>query len=163
MRVAIEANRMHGDPYNLARFLEAQAGGAYERALAELRAGHKRTHWMWFIFPQIAGLGVSARAQRYAIGSLDEVRAYLAHPVLGPRLVECAEALLALEGRHTAVEILGYPDDLKLCSSATLFQQALPAGSAFQRLLERYFGGRPDERTLALLAVAASTGEGDSA
>jgi uncharacterized protein (DUF1810 family) len=153
---------MNGDPYNLTRFLEAQAGGAYEQALAELRSGHKRSHWMWFIFPQIAGLGVSARAQRYAIGSLDEVRAYLAHPVLGPRIIECAEALLALEGRHTAVEILGYPDDLKLCSSATLFRQASPAGSVFQRLLERYFGGRPDERTLALLAVAASTGVGDS-
>jgi uncharacterized protein (DUF1810 family) len=153
---------MHGDPYNLTRFLEAQAGGAYERALAELRAGHKRTHWMWFIFPQVAGLGVSARAQRYAIGSLDEVRAYLEHPVLGPRIVECAEALLALEGRHNAVEILGYPDDLKLCSSATLFQQASPAGSVFERLLEKYFGDRADERTLALLASAASTGEGDS-
>ena len=151
---------MHGDPYNLARFLEAQEAGAYEGALAELRAGHKRTHWMWFIFPQIAGLGVSARAQRYAIGSLDEVRAYLAHPVLGRRIIECAEALLALEGRHSAVEILGYPDDLKLCSSATLFQQASPAGSVFERLLERFFAGRADERTLALLAVAASSGEG---
>jgi uncharacterized protein (DUF1810 family) len=153
---------MHGDPYNLSRFVQAQDGGAYENALAELRAGHKRSHWMWFIFPQIAGLGVSARAQRYAIGSLDEVRAYLAHPVLGSRLIESAEALLALDGKDSAVEILGYPDDLKLCSCATLFQQALPAGSVFQRLLEKYFNARPDERTLALLAVAASTGEGDT-
>jgi len=153
---------MDGDPYSLTRFLEAQEGGAYEHALAELRAGHKRSHWMWFVFPQIAGLGISARAQRFAIGSLDEVRAYLAHPVLGPRLIECAEALLALEGKHSAVEILGYPDDLKLCSSATLFRQASPVGSVFERLLEKYFDGRPDERTLALLAVAASTGEGDT-
>lgn len=157
-----EGNHMAGDPYNFARFLEAQQGGTYERALAELRAGHKRSHWMWFIFPQIAGLGISARAQRYAIGSLDEVRAYLAHPVLGPRIVECAEALLALEGKRNIVEILGYPDDLKLCSSATLFQQASPPGSVFQRVLDRYFAGRLDERTLALLAVASSEGEGDT-
>jgi len=151
---------MHGDPYSLTRFLEAQDGGAYEPALTELRDGNKRSHWMWLLFPQIAGLGVSARAQRYAIGSLDEVRAYLAHPLLGPRILDCAQALVALEGKRSAVEILGYPDDLKLCSSATLFQQASPAGSVFEQVLQKYFGGRPDERTLALLAVAASSGEG---
>jgi uncharacterized protein (DUF1810 family) len=119
--------------HDLGRFVSAQAG-VYDQALAELRAGRKRTHWMWFVFPQIAGLGSSPTAQRYAIASLQEARAYLADPVLGPRLVECATALLEVEGR-TAEQILGYPDDLKLRSSMTLF-------------LDRYYDGKPDPQTL---------------
>ncbi|HEV8570699.1 MAG TPA: DUF1810 domain-containing protein [Actinoplanes sp.] len=136
---------MTGD---LDRFVSAQAG-IYRDALAELTAGRKRTHWMWFIFPQIAGLGSSPIAQRYAIASLDEARAYLAHPVLGPRLRECARALLAVEGR-SAEEILGYPDDLKLRSSMTLFGRAADDPDVFEAVLERYYDG-PDPRTLALL------------
>jgi uncharacterized protein (DUF1810 family) len=137
------------DPHNLARFLTAQEV-SYAHALAELRAGRKRTHWMWFVFPQLDGLGSSPTANQYAIRSLDEARAYLAHPVLGPRLRECAEAVLGVEGR-TAHEILGSPDDLKLRSSATLFARVSPPGSAFERLLAKYFGGEPDARTLQLL------------
>ena len=133
---------------NLDRFVEAQ-DGLYADALAELRAGRKRTHWMWFVFPQIAGLGSSPTAQRYAIASLDEARAYLAHPVLGPRLRECAEALLAVEGR-SAREILGHPDDLKLRSSMTLFAGAADDPALFQAVLDRYDDG-PDPLTLTLL------------
>jgi uncharacterized protein (DUF1810 family) len=137
-----------GAPRGLDRFVSAQAS-VYPSALAELTAGRKRTHWMWFIFPQIAGLGSSPAAQRYAIASLDEARAYLAHPVLGPRLRECAEALLAVEGK-SAEEILGYPDDLKLRSSMTLFARAADDPDVFEAVLERYYDG-PDPRTLALL------------
>jgi uncharacterized protein (DUF1810 family) len=137
-----------GVPRDLDRFVSAQAG-VYREALAELTAGRKRTHWMWFIFPQIAGLGSSPAAQRYAIASLDEARAYLAHPVLGPRLRECADALLAVEGK-SAEEILGYPDDLKLRSSMTLFARAADDPDVFEAVLERYYDG-PDPRTLALL------------
>jgi uncharacterized protein (DUF1810 family) len=136
---------MTGD---LDRFVSAQAG-IYQDALAELTAGRKRTHWMWFIFPQIAGLGSSPTAQRYAIASLDEARAYLAHPVLGPRLRECARALLAVEGK-SAEKILGYPDDLKLRSSMTLFARAAGDPDVFEAVLRRYYDG-PDPRTLALL------------
>jgi uncharacterized protein (DUF1810 family) len=135
-------------PRDLERFVSAQ-GGAYSDALAELRAGRKRTHWMWFVFPQIAGLGSSPTAQRYAIASLDEARAYLAHPVLGPRLRECAQALLAVDGK-SAEEILGYPDDLKLRSSMTLFARAADDPDVFLAVLDRYYDG-PDPRTLALL------------
>jgi uncharacterized protein (DUF1810 family) len=137
-----------GAPHGLDRFVSAQAS-VYPSALAELTAGRKRTHWMWFIFPQIAGLGSSPAAQRYAIASLDEARAYLAHPVLGPRLRECADALLAVEGK-SAEEILGYPDDLKLRSSMTLFARAADDPDVFEAVLERYYDG-PDPRTLALL------------
>jgi uncharacterized protein (DUF1810 family) len=140
------------DRWDLARFVEAQAG-VHERALAELRAGRKQSHWMWFVFPQLAGLGSSAMAERYAISSLDEARAYLAHPQLGPRLVECAEALLQLEGERSAAVIMRSPDDLKLRSSATLFARVSPAGSVFHRLLDRYFDGRADERTMSLLPL----------
>jgi uncharacterized protein (DUF1810 family) len=133
---------------NLDRFVEAQ-DGAYDDALAELAAGRKRTHWMWFVFPQIAGLGSSPTAQFYAIASLDEARAYLAHPVLGPRLRECAQALLAVEGR-SARDILGYPDDLKLRSSMTLFARAADDPALFQAVLDRYYDG-PDPLTLKLL------------
>jgi uncharacterized protein (DUF1810 family) len=137
------------DPHGLSRFVEAQEG-VYATALAELRAGRKRSHWMWFVFPQVAGLGVSPTAQHFAIRALDEARAYLAHPVLGPRLVECAAAVLAVEGR-TAHEIFGSPDDLKLRSSMTLFAQVSAPGSVFDQVLDRLFHGQSDERTQALL------------
>lgn len=135
--------------FDLERFLSAQAA-IYSRALAELRSGRKRTHWMWFIFPQIEGLGHSATAMRYAIKSIDEARAYLSHPVLGARLTECAEALLAVEER-AASEIFQYPDDLKLKSSMTLFAAVAEPGSVFVRVLDKYFAGKRDERTLQLL------------
>lgn len=128
------------------RFVAAQ-DGIYERALAELRAGNKRSHWMWFVFPQIAGLGGSPTARTYAISDLAEARAYLAHPVLGARLAECARALLAVEGR-TAGQILGYPDDLKLRSSMTLFARAADDPALFQAVLDKYYGGEPDPATL---------------
>jgi uncharacterized protein (DUF1810 family) len=139
------------DPFGLERFVDAQCG-VFEEALAEIRNGHKTTHWMWFIFPQLAGLGFSAVAQRYAIASLDEARAYLAHPLLGARLVECAHAALEVSGR-SAGEIFGSPDDLKLCSSATLFAVVSPADSVFHQLLKKYYGGRADQKTLDLLAL----------
>jgi uncharacterized protein (DUF1810 family) len=141
------------DPHDLARFVEAQAGD-YETALAEIRAGRKRSHWMWYIFPQIDGLGFSSMARRYAIRSLDEARAYLDHPVIGPRLVEITEAALAVEGR-SAHEIFGSPDDMKLRSCATLFARAASEGSVFSRLLDKFFDGKPDVRTLELLGEAA--------
>jgi uncharacterized protein (DUF1810 family) len=130
----------------LRRFLEAQERD-YDRALAEIRAGRKRTHWMWYVFPQFAGLGGSPMSQRYAIRSLEEAKAYLAHPILGPRLIECAEAVLAVRGR-SAADIFGSPDDLKLRSCATLFDIVSP-GSVFDRLLARYFDGTRDPLTLA--------------
>jgi uncharacterized protein (DUF1810 family) len=138
------------DPFDLRRFVEAQSGD-YVRALAELRAGEKRSHWMWYVFPQYEGLGHSPTARRYAIRGLAEAEAYLRHPILGPRLIESAEAVLGVEGR-TAREILGSPDDLKLRSSATLFSRVAPAGSPFHRLLDRFFAGQPDRRTMELIA-----------
>ena len=132
---------------DLERFVRAQ-DGVYPTALAEISAGHKRSHWMWFVFPQLAGLGSSPTAQRYAIGGLAEARAYLDHPVLGPRLVECANALLKTSG--SAAEIFGYPDDLKLRSSMTLFARAADDAAPFQAVLDRFYDG-PDERTLELL------------
>jgi len=141
------------DPHDLARFVEAQAGD-HETARAEIRAGRKRSHWMWYIFPQIDGLGCSSMARRYAIKSPDEARAYLDHPVLGPRLVEITEAALAVEGR-SAHEIFGSPDDMKLRSCATLFARAASEGSVFSRLLDKFFDGKPDVRTLELLGEAA--------
>jgi uncharacterized protein (DUF1810 family) len=136
----------------LQRFLDAQ-DGVYEQALGELRAGRKRTHWMWFVFPQIAGLGHSATAVYYAIADRAEAQSYLAHPLLGARLAECAQALLGVTGR-TAHEILGSPDDLKLRSSMTLFAQVAGPDSVFGRVLERYYGGEADPRTLGLLAAS---------
>jgi uncharacterized protein (DUF1810 family) len=136
---------------SLDRFVQAQEG-VYDTALAELRAGSKRSHWMWFVFPQIAGLGHSATARRYAIASLAEARDYLAHPVLGPRLTEAARALLAVPGR-TAGQILGHPDDLKLRSSMTLFAAAADDPAVFQAVLDRYYDG-PDTATLRLLGRA---------
>ena len=141
------------DPHNLNRFVRAQEHD-YAPALAEIRSGRKRTHWMWYIFPQLDGLGFSETARRYAIRSLDEARAYLDHPVLGPRLVECAEAVLAVQGR-SAREIFGSPDDVKLRSCATLFAEVSAEGSVFHRLIRAYFGGAPDGRTLTLLGQSA--------
>ena len=138
------------DPHDLERFIQAQRN-VYEQALAEIRTGRKRSHWMWYIFPQYAGLGSSAISQLYAIKGLEEAQAYLHHPVLGPRLVECAEAALAIQDR-SAVEVFGSPDDAKLRSSATLFAAVTPAGSVFSRLLDKYFAGERDDRTLQLLA-----------
>jgi uncharacterized protein (DUF1810 family) len=134
---------------DLSRFTAAQAD-TYQDALAELKAGSKRTHWMWFVFPQIAGLGSSEMARRYAIESLAEARAYLADAVLGPRLIECASALLGVEGR-SAEQIMGFPDDLKLRSSMTLFRRAAPEVEVFQEVLDRYFDGKPDPQTLNLV------------
>lgn len=140
-------------PINLDRFLDAQRD-TYDQALAEIRGGLKRSHWMWFIFPQIAGLGSSQTSVYYAIRDRREADAYLAHPILGPRLVECAEALLALTG-VSAAEVFGSPDDLKLRSSATLFAEVSERGVVFERLLEKYYEGRPDTRTLELLRKPA--------
>lgn len=144
---------MPADPFDLNRFVSAQEGD-FARALAEVRAGYKRTHWMWYIFPQLDGLGSSSTARFYALKSADEARAYLAHPVLGPRLIECCEAALAVNGR-TASDIFGFPDDLKLRSCATLFAHISAPDSVFARLLAKYFDG-PDARTLELLAAAGS-------
>jgi uncharacterized protein (DUF1810 family) len=151
---------MPDDRYNLNRFVRAQQDD-YEQALAELRSGEKQTHWMWYIFPQIDGLAFSATSKHYAIKSLDEAKAYLNHPVLGPRLLECAEAVMGVEGR-SAHEIFGSPDDVKLRSCATLFACVLPPGSVFDRLLEKYYRKQRDERTLQLLGIApdANTSEG---
>ncbi len=148
-----------GDPYHLERFVSAQRG-SYETALRELQNGQKRSHWMWFVFPQVAGLGSSAMADRYAIKSRAEAGAYLAHPALGARLNECANALLQLKGR-TAEEIMGYPDDLKLRSSMTLFAAVSPPDSPFQKVLEIYFSGVPDNRTMAFLAARGDTDASD--
>jgi len=141
---------MTSDLFELNRFVDAQKD-VYEHALSELRSGRKRSHWMWFIFPQLKGLGSSAMAQRFAISRLAEAKAYLAHAVLGPGLVECVEALNTLEGR-SASEVFGFPDDMKLRSCATLFAEASPQGSAFERLLEKYFEDCPDQKTLDLLS-----------
>jgi uncharacterized protein (DUF1810 family) len=123
----------------------------YATVIAELRGGRKQSHWMWFVFPQHRALGRSATAQRYGIASKAEAQAYASHAVLGARLRQCCHALLALQGR-TAHDIFGSPDDLKLCSSMTLFGAAEPADPLFTRVLDKYCGGRPDERTLALIA-----------
>jgi uncharacterized protein (DUF1810 family) len=140
---------MQSDPHNLNRFLEAQADD-YEQALAEIRRGRKESHWMWYVFPQFAGLGFSATSQRYAIKSRAEAEAYLAHPVLGTRLRECAEVALRVEGK-TAHQIFGSPDDMKLKSCATLFAAVSPDQSVFHQLLDRYYDGQRDARTLELL------------
>lgn len=140
------------DPFNLERFITAQeAGGTYGQALAELQLGRKSSHWMWFVFPQIAGLGNSAAARTYALGSLAEARAYLEHDVLGPRLLECAQALVQHAGR-SAEDILGGIDARKLRSSMTLFLRAAPGETVFKTVLAQFFDGQPDEATDALLA-----------
>jgi len=139
------------DPHDLNRFMRAQVGD-YERALAEVRNGRKRSHWMWYIFPQYDGLGFSETSQRYSIKSVAEARAYLGHPILGPRLIECIEAVLGVEGR-TASEIFGDPDDRKLKSCATLFAEVSTPGSVFEQLLDKYFAGERDGETLRLLGA----------
>lgn len=142
-----------GDPYDLNRFVQAQEHD-YERALSEVKNGRKRSHWMWYIFPQFDGLGFSAMSQRYAIKSVAEAKAYLGHPILGPRLIECAEAALSVKGR-TAHEIFGSPDDMKLKSCATLFAYVSPPGSVFEQLLNKFFDGDRDQKTLGLLATSS--------
>lgn len=141
---------MSTDP--LQRFVDAQAGGTYERALAELRAGRKTSHWMWFVFPQLAGLGRSETARRYALAGLEEARAYLDHPVLGPRLRKCTEVLRSLP-TDDPVAVLGAVDALKLRSSMTLLGRAAPEAPTFLALLERWFAGEEDGATLRLLGV----------
>ena len=146
------------DCHDLQRFLDAQdSGGTYERALAELKRGHKRTHWMWFVFPQLAGLGTSPTARRYAIQSLEEARAYVAHPVLGPRLRECAAVVAAADARRSSDEIFGPIDALKLRSSMTLFSRADPAESIFEEVLGRFYDAEPDSHTDALLNGGSTT------
>ena len=147
------------DSHDLARFLDAQRS-CYARVLEELAAGQKTSHWMWFIFPQLRGLGMSSTARRFGLSGLEEARAYLAHPLLGTRLRECTRLVLAVEGR-TAHEIFGSPDDLKLRSCLTLFAQAAEPSPAadprvFGEALARYYGGEPDPRTLELLISSAS-------
>ena len=142
---------MTSDPFDLERFVAAQDGnGVYDDAVAELRRGHKSTHWMWFVFPQIVGLGHSPTARRFAVSSRSEAEAYLQHPVLGPRLIECAEILATTEGR-SAEQIFGPVDVQKLRSSMTLFLRAAPAEPVFAAVLERYFGGTADPATDARL------------
>jgi len=140
----------------LERFVAAQEG-VVRRALEEIRAGRKRSHWMWFVFPQIAGLGMSEMSRRYAIRDRAEAEEYLAHSVLGLRLVECCEAVLALEGR-SAHDVFGSPDDWKLRSCATLFAAVSPPGSAFERVLAKFFDGKACEKTQRILA----SGKGDA-
>ena len=140
-----------GDPYDLNRFVRAQKAD-YEQALSEIKSGRKCSHWMWYIFPQFDGLGFSAISKEYSIKSVAEAEAYLRHPVLGPRLTECAEAALSVKGR-SAYDIFGSPDDLKLRSCATLFACVSPAGSVFDRLLDQYFRGERDPKTLRLLGI----------
>ena len=143
------------DPFDLARFVTAQdSAGTYGHALAELRAGSKRGHWMWFIFPQIAGLGLSAVSRRYAIASLDEARAYLDHPILGARLLACSQAVLAVDGL-SAVQILGGIDAQKLQSSSTLFLRAEPGEPVFRQVLDKYFDGHADTATDRLLGLVS--------
>lgn len=140
------------DPFCLSRFVSAQEN-VYQQVLTELEQGRKRTHWIWYIFPQIDGLGHSSMAERYAIKSLDEARAYLQHPVLGARLTECTEKVIAIDGKSVAT-IFGYPDDLKFRSSMTLFSSIAGSESVFSRALEKYFHGEKDSKTLALLGDA---------
>ena len=137
------------DPHNLQRFIAAQEDD-YAAALAEIRSGRKRSHWMWYVFPQFEGLGASARSRRYAVKSVEEATAYLRHPVLGARLRECAQAVLDIDER-SATDIFGSPDDMKLRSCATLFAHVSQEGSAFHHIIDKYFAGRHDERTLKLI------------
>ncbi len=140
---------MTTDPFNLNRFVEAQQP-IFERVHSELRRGQKQSHWMWFIFPQILGLGLSPMAEKYAIASIEEAAAYLDHPILGPRLRQCTQLVNEVSGR-TISDILGYPDDLKFRSSMTLFAKATADNQVFHDALKKYFEGKPDERTLELL------------
>ena len=139
------------DAFDLGRFLAAQEG-VYPAALAEITAGSKRSHWMWFIFPQVSGLGSSSVAQRYAIRSRAEAQAYLAHAVLGQRLLECTKALLGVHGR-SASQIMGSPDDLKLRSSMTLFAYVSKSDSPLEKVLAKFFSGEKDQKTVNFLRI----------
>ena len=132
--------------FNLSRFVSAQEH-IFDVALSELRRGRKESHWMWFIFPQLDGLGSSSTARKYAIRSLDEARSYLSHPILGPRLLKCCRAILSVQGK-SAANIMGYPDDIKLRSSMTLFSLVAVSDSEFKEVIEKYFAGQKDPRTL---------------
>ena len=140
---------MYYEEKELDKFVSAQARD-YDTALAEIRSGYKRSHWMWYIFPQLQGLGFSPTAQYYGIRDLEQAKDYMAHPVLGPRLVEISGALLSLPGSNPSA-VMGYPDDLKLCSCMTLFELAAPDEPVFGRVLEKYYGGRRDRMALNLL------------
>jgi len=146
------------DRFNLQRFVEAQ-DPVYERVLAELRRGRKTSHWMWFVFPQISGLGVSGMSRRYSISSLAEARAYFRHPVLGPRLVECAQLVMAVQGK-TVYDILGSTDDLKFRSCMTLFSRAAEDPGVFEQALNKYFSGEPDALTLERILELGDQGTG---
>lgn len=148
---------MTPDPHDLARFLDAQAP-VIDQVRAELAAGAKRTHWMWFVFPQLQGLGSSPMARRYALAGLDEARAWLAHPVLGPRLEDLTRLVLSAPPDRSVHDIFGSPDDVKFRSSMTLFARAAPEARLFRDALDRFFGGAEDPRTLAILK-----GPGDGA
>lgn len=149
-------SRSTDDPFDLSRFLRAQADD-YEQALSEITSGQKRTHWLWYIFPQIDGLAFSSTSKHYSIKSVEEAKAYLEHPVLGSRLLECAEAVVRVEGR-SATAVFGSPDDLKLRSCATLFALVSPPGSVFDRLLGKYYQGEWDGKTLYLLGRSPGAG-----
>ena len=146
------------DRFNLHRFVEAQ-DPVYERVLAELRRGRKTSHWMWFVFPQISGLGVSGMSRRFSISSLAEARAYFRHPILGPRLVECAQLVIAVQGK-TVYDILGSPDDLKFRSCMTLFSRAAEDPGVFGQALNKYFSGEPDALTLERILELGDQGTG---
>ena len=141
------------DKHDLRRFTTAQEEGVYERALAELKAGQKHSHWMWFIFPQVKGLGRTSTSELYAIKSEEEAQEYLRHPTLGVRLLECTQALLAIEGK-SALQILGSPDNLKFRSSMTLFASISEPGSVFARAIDKYYSGKPDWKTVDFLKPA---------
>lgn len=155
-------NGAPGDPHDLARFVSAQAP-VMAQVQRELAAGRKASHWMWFVFPQLRGLGRSSTAQHYGIASLDEARAYLAQPLLGARLRGCAQQLLAVEAGRSALQVFGSPDDLKLHSSMTLFAHAAPDEVLWRQVLQRFYGGVEDAATLRLLAGSSSSGSGAAA
>ena len=142
---------MYYDERGLDKYVSAQARD-YDDALREIRGGRKRSHWIWYIFPQLDGLGYSPTAQYYGIRDLEQAKDYMAHPVLGPRLVEISEALLALPSSDPG-DVMGYPDDLKLCSSMTLFELAAPDQPVFGKVLDKFYGGRRDPLTLRLLGL----------
>ena len=142
---------MYYDGSSLEKFVSAQSRD-YATALREIRNGRKRSHWIWYIFPQVQGLGMSSTAQYYGIRDLEEAKDYMEHPVLGPRLIEISEALLGLESSNPGA-VMGFPDDLKLCSSMTLFELAAPEEKVFSKVLEKFYGGRRDELTLRILGI----------
>jgi uncharacterized protein (DUF1810 family) len=150
MNVGKSLSMNQSDPFDLQRFVDAQSR-VYDTVVSELRAGRKRSHWMWFVFPQLRGLGSSPTAVRFGISTLDEARAYLAHELLGPRLRECTKLVAGIDGR-TAEEIFGWPDDMKLRSSMTLFARASDENSEFVAVLQKFYGGEEDPTTLARLA-----------